>query len=91
MSLFCSATVPSDSLPTLLVCALIASILMVTLGILSEQEARDSINWSVYITVASAFGIGTGLVSSGVAGGLADFLVEVGKALGIGGSYYNIV
>ena len=71
-------------LATLFECGLVASILMVMLGILSEQEARDAINWEVYITIASAFGIGTALVNSGVAGALAIFLVDVGEAMGIG-------
>ena len=35
-----------------------------------------------------SFGIGTALVNSGVAGGIAEFLVNVGDALGIGGWYY---
>lgn len=72
---------------SLLVCALVASILMVSLGILSEQEARDAVNWEVYITIACAFGIGTALVNSGVAGAAARFLVSVGEAVGIGGKY----
>mmetsp|Transcript_29018 Transcript_29018/g.42804 ORF Transcript_29018/g.42804 Transcript_29018/m.42804 type:complete len:1236 (+) Transcript_29018:347-4054(+) len=66
---------------SLFVCALIASILMVALGILSEQEARDALKWDVYITIAAAFGVGTALVNSGVAGGLANFLVSVGEAI----------
>jgi di/tricarboxylate transporter len=69
---------------SLLVSALVASMLMVALGILSEQEARDAVNWDVFITIAAAFGIGTALVNSGVAGGIANFLVDVGTALGIG-------
>lgn len=69
---------------SLLTCALVASILMVAIGIMSEQEARDAVDWVVYITIACAFGIGTALVNSGVAGALADFLVNVGEALGIG-------
>jgi uncharacterized protein with PhoU and TrkA domain len=72
---------------SLFVCALVASILMVALGILSEQEARDAVNWEVYITIAAAFGIGTALVNSGVAGGIANFLVDVGNAMGIEGTY----
>ena len=71
---------------SLLVCALVVSILMVAFGIISEQEARDSINWEVYITVACAFGIGTALVNSGVAGGVAGFLVTIGTSIGIGGT-----
>jgi di/tricarboxylate transporter len=69
---------------SLLVCGLVASILMVAIGILSEQEARDAVNWEAYVTIACAFGIGTALVNSGVAGGIADFLVAVGTAIGIG-------
>lgn len=72
---------------SLLVCALVASILMIALGILSEQEARNAVNWEVYLTIASAFGIGTALVNSGVAGGIANFLVSVGESVGIGGKF----
>jgi di/tricarboxylate transporter len=50
---------------------------MIMFGILSEQEARDAINWDIFITIGSAFGIGTALVNSGVAGGLANFLVKI--------------
>ena len=58
---------------------------MVALGILSEQEAREAVNWEVFITIAAAFGIGTALVNSGVAGAVAEFLVTIGEAVGIGG------
>jgi di/tricarboxylate transporter len=71
-------------LASLLVCGLVAAILMVALGILSEQEARDAVNWEVYITIAAAFGIGTALINSGVADAIASFLVDVGTAMGIG-------
>jgi hypothetical protein len=70
---------------SLLVCALIAAILMVLLGIMSEQEARNAVNWEVYVTIACAFGIGTALTNSGIAGGVANFLVAIGTAIGIGG------
>jgi uncharacterized protein with PhoU and TrkA domain len=69
---------------SLLVSSLVASMLMVCFGILSQQEVRDAINWEVYITIAAAFGIGTALTNSGVAGGVADGLVQLGEALGIG-------
>jgi uncharacterized protein with PhoU and TrkA domain len=65
-------------------CAMVAAILMVILGIMSESEARNAIQWSIYLTIASAFGIGTALVNSGVAGAVANFLVTVGNALGMG-------
>ena len=72
---------------SLLVCALVASILMVAMDILSEQEARDAVNWEVFITIASAFGIGTALVNSGVADAIATGLVSVGEAIGLGGEF----
>ena len=68
----------------LLVCGLVAAILMVCFGILSQQEARDAVNWEIYTTIACAFGIGTALTNSGVAGGVAIFLVRIGEAIGIG-------
>jgi di/tricarboxylate transporter len=64
--------------------AMCAAILMVALGILSENEARNAIRWEIYLTIASAFGIGTALVNSGVAGGVANFLVKIGNAVGLG-------
>lgn len=60
---------------------------MIALGILSEQEARDAVNWEVYVTIAAAFGIGTALVNSGVAGAVANFLVTVGTSVGEGCTY----
>lgn len=71
-------------LTTLLCSMLVASILLILLGVISEQEARDSLNWAVYVTIGAAFGIGAGLVNSGVAGGIADFLVKIGVGVGIG-------
>lgn len=73
---------------SLLVCALVASMCMVGFGILSEQEARDAVNWEVFVTIAAAFGIGTALVNSGVAGGVADFLVTVGTSVGEGCKFF---
>jgi di/tricarboxylate transporter len=66
------------------VCGLVASILMVVFGILSEAEARNAVNWDIYITIAAAFGIGQALINSGVADAIANFLVDVGTAIGIG-------
>jgi di/tricarboxylate transporter len=58
---------------------------MCALGILSEQEVRNAINWEVYVTIAAAFGIGQALVNSGVADGVAGFLVTIGTSIGSGG------
>lgn len=72
----------------LLICALVASICMVAVGILSEQEARNAINWEIYITIACAFGIGEALQASGVTNACAVGLVSVGDAVGIGGETF---
>jgi di/tricarboxylate transporter/predicted amino acid-binding ACT domain protein len=69
---------------SLFVCGLVASMIMCLLGIITQQEIRDAINWEVYITIACAFGIGSALTNSGVAGGIADGFVRLGSAIDIG-------
>ncbi|KAI2489071.1 divalent anion Na symporter [Fragilaria crotonensis] len=68
----------------LLITAAIVGVCMVLLGIVTQQEARDCLQWDLYIVVASAFGIGTAMVNSGVAAGLATFFVRVGTSMNIG-------
>jgi len=63
---------------------MVAVILMVMLGVLSEAEARSAIRWEIYLTIAPAFGVGQALINSGVAGSMASFLVNLGDAMGIG-------
>lgn len=65
-------------------CGMVAAILMVALGVMSESEARNAIKWEIFTTIGSAFGIGTALVNSGVAGALAEYLVKIGNAIGMG-------
>ena len=69
----------------LLVCAVFAGVVMVAIGLLSPQEARDAIDWSLYVAIAAAFGISQALTNSGLAKVLADFLILVGESVGIGG------
>jgi len=76
--------VVTAGLTELIIAALIASGIMIAIGILSQQEARDAINWDVYVTIASAFGIGTALTNSGLAGLVASGLVSLGEGLNIG-------
>jgi len=75
---------PEQNLSSLLVCGLLTSIIMVSFRILSQQECRDAVNWEVYVTIACAFGLGTAMTNSGLANVIADGLVSVGNALGIG-------
>jgi len=71
-------------LAPLITTALLASAGMVLIGILTQQEARDAINWDIYVTIAAAFGIGTAMVNSGVAGGIASGLTRVADSLNMG-------
>eukprot|EP01082_Thalassiosira_pseudonana_P009116 g8017.t1.1.5e17418a g8017 g8017.t1 contig27:269-3016(-) len=71
-------------LSTLFGTAMIAAIMMVICGVLSEEEARSAIRWEIYLTIAPAFGVGSALINSGVAGAMATFLVNLGNAMGIG-------
>jgi len=71
-------------LSTLFGTGLAAAILMVVLGVLSEEEAREAIRWEIYLTIAPAFGVGQALINSGVAAAVASFLVRIGTAVGIG-------
>jgi Trk K+ transport system NAD-binding subunit len=64
--------------------ALAASILMVILGVLTEEEARASIRWEIYLTIAPAYGVGSALINSGVAHSMSSFLVRVGNGMCIG-------
>jgi len=68
----------------LVVAAMIASILMVLMGVMSEDEARKSLNWNIYVTIACAFGVGKAMVASGLAESIASALVNLGESLGIG-------
>ena len=72
------------NISNLFVLGLIASIVMVSVGILSQQECRDAVNWEIYIIIASAYGIGSALTASGLANVLANFLVAIGTGIGIG-------
>ena len=72
----------------LLICAIFTSVIMVTVGLLSPQEARDAIDWSLYVAIACAFGISQALTNSGLAAVCANFLITIGEGVGIGGEHY---
>ena len=58
-------------------------VLIIVIIIISNQKDGDAVNWKVYVTIVSAFGIGQSLVSSGMAKGVVNWLVFVGIGLGI--------
>jgi di/tricarboxylate transporter len=80
-----SLTVSALGYTSLLVASTITGMIMVATGVVTQQEARDCIQWDLYVVVAAAFGVGNAMKNSGVAEGLATFLVEIGKWLNIGG------
>jgi di/tricarboxylate transporter len=82
-----SLVVASLGIRDLLVTATIVGIVMVSLGVVTQQEARDSVHWDLFIVIASAFGIGSAMETSGFAGLVATVIVSVGDAIGLGGRF----
>ena len=70
---------------TLLICSTFAGIVMCAIGLLSPQEARDPIDWALYVAIACSFGISQALTNSGLAAVCANFLITVGQGSGLGG------
>ena len=58
------ALFPDQNMQSLLVCSLVVSFIFVCLGVMSQQECRDAVDWTVYVTIASAFGIGIAMTKS---------------------------
>lgn len=71
----------SGLVPIVVSAALVAT-LMIALGCLSANDARQSIEWQVLITIAASFGVGTALQNSGAATFLAQALVDSTAAWG---------
>jgi di/tricarboxylate transporter len=79
-----AVVVYAANVTTLLTSMLVASVILVLIRVLSVQEARKSLNWDLYVTVAGASGIATGLSNAGVVRGFANALVAVGTGVGLG-------
>ena len=58
------ALFPDQNMQSLLVCSLVVSFIFVCFGVMSQQECRDAVDWTVYVTIASAFGIGIAMTKS---------------------------
>ena len=78
--------VSSVDLQSLFVLSAIVDMIMAGLVVLTQQEARNLIHWDLLIVVAAAFGVSQEMTNSGVAEGLAKFLVRCGNGLNIGGT-----
>jgi di/tricarboxylate transporter len=67
---------------SLLVAAAIAAAAMVVGRVLSLREARQAINVDVVLTIALSISLGNAVAASGLAGELADRLVQIGGRVG---------
>jgi di/tricarboxylate transporter len=76
MGLMTSGAVP------IVIAAAATATLMIALGCLSANDARQSIEWQVLITIAASFGVGTALQNSGAATYLAQAVVGSTAAWG---------
>ncbi|MBN1481481.1 SLC13 family permease [candidate division KSB1 bacterium] len=61
----------------ILVAVCLASIILILSKTISPEEARKSVNWSVLLVIASAFGVAKGMANSGFADFLAHQLVHL--------------
>lgn len=76
ITLMASGTVPVE------VVAFLIAGLMVATRCISASDARQAVQWPVLVAIAAAFGLGTALENSGVAGTVAHLLVTGTSALG---------
>lgn len=60
----------------------LTAVLMIALGCLSINEARQSLEWQVLITIAASFAVGAALQNSGAATLIARTVVESTQAWG---------
>jgi len=73
--------VTTETLP-MITTSLLAASAVVALGCLSVGEVRSSVDMSVLVLIAAAFGVSKALEKTGVAGIIASVLVEMGKDMG---------
>jgi len=85
-----SLAVAGSGIRSLLITASFVGIAMVSLGVVTQQEARDCIQWDLFVAIASAFGISKAMENSGVSADIARFLVDLGTKLNIGGMLFDL-
>jgi di/tricarboxylate transporter len=62
--------------------ALGGALVLVAAKIVTFNEARDAVNWGVVLMIASAFGIGAAVATSGLADEIADLIVNSFGSIG---------
>ena len=66
----------------IIVAAGIAVMILLLTKTVTLEEARESVDFRVLIIIASAFGIAAGIKNSGVAQGLAHYIIQWGSVFG---------
>lgn len=66
-------------------CAMACAMLMLVCGCLSIQEARDSIEGGILVTIAAAFGIAEALKDTGIADHISQSIVDIFEPTGSAG------
>jgi di/tricarboxylate transporter len=62
--------------------SILAAMIVIATGVLTVRQARDAVDLQIIILIASAFGLGAAVSSSGLAGTIAGGLVSVMSPLG---------
>ncbi|GLC36709.1 sequence orphan Slt1 [Pleodorina starrii] len=62
--------------------AVLTAALMLATGCMNADQARKSIMWDVYLTIAAAFGVSAALEGTGVAAKFANAIIRIGRDAG---------
>ncbi|GIL57892.1 hypothetical protein Vafri_13129 [Volvox africanus] len=62
--------------------AVLTAALMLITGCMNADQARKSIMWDVYLTIAAAFGVSAALENTGVAAKVANAIISIGHRIG---------
>jgi di/tricarboxylate transporter len=71
--------------------AMITAVALVATGVLTVREARDAVDLNVIIVIGAAFGLGTALETTGLAGRAADLLLGAFSPIGAVGALLGVV
>ncbi|HKO32348.1 MAG TPA: SLC13 family permease [Candidatus Limnocylindria bacterium] len=71
-----------SGLVPILQASIAAAIIVVATGVLTLRQARDAVDLQIVVLIASAFGLGAAVASSGLAEAVAGGLVDVMSPLG---------
>lgn len=67
-------------------CSILTAALMMMTGCMNGNQARKSIQWDVYLTIAAAFGVSAAMENTGVAKWFANLFIDIGDAIGSDGA-----